>query len=410
MSRRMTRWRRCPTRCARLSPRSTGGGQSDAFSAIERRIASIADALQSRNRPGQDAHALDAMVRAAVRQDRAAAAHPRRPRMHDALRGRGGELCRQDRTAAAQPQPIRPRSGHLEDRIVRLVEKLDASDARLNHLEAIERGLARAPDPLRASAAPPARRARLPKPMRSSATSSAPRIRSKRCTERSAMWSTGSRPSRARIRDDRSCRRAANIPERAPAAAARCAGLALRAASADCRRPRHACTSGYAARAAVVAPCRPADRRSVPAAKPAAVAPLPDGPAATANPAPAAERRPIDPDLPPDHPLEPGAVRGRGTFSPAERIAASEAALGNVRPPVIPDPGGKSNFIAAARRAAQAAMVEAPPAKDKRAAPTSPPAASASSHNLAAGLGGKVRKLHGRRRPRSWSCSARCTS
>ena len=31
--------------------------------------------------------------------------------------------------------------GHLEDRIVRLVEKLDASDSRLGHLEGIERGL-----------------------------------------------------------------------------------------------------------------------------------------------------------------------------------------------------------------------------------------------------------------------------
>ena len=32
--------------------------------------------------------------------------------------------------------------GHLEERIATLVEKLDASDARLNHLEALERGLA----------------------------------------------------------------------------------------------------------------------------------------------------------------------------------------------------------------------------------------------------------------------------
>ena len=32
--------------------------------------------------------------------------------------------------------------GHLEDRIVKLVEKLDASDSRLSHLEGIERGLA----------------------------------------------------------------------------------------------------------------------------------------------------------------------------------------------------------------------------------------------------------------------------
>ena len=34
-----------------------------------------------------------------------------------------------------------PAAGHLEDRIVKLVERLDASDSRLGHLEAIERGL-----------------------------------------------------------------------------------------------------------------------------------------------------------------------------------------------------------------------------------------------------------------------------
>src|SRR6185503_2353430 len=37
-----------------------------------------------------------------------------------------------------------------------------------------------------------------------------------------------------------------------------------------------------------------------------------------ANPALASDRRPIDPDLPPDHPLEPGVGRSRGGNSPAE--------------------------------------------------------------------------------------------
>src|SRR5439155_17287736 len=68
-------------------------------------------------------------------------------------------------------------------------------------------------------------------------------------------------------------------------------------------------------------------------------------PTATGNPTPATdqERRPSDPTLPPDHPLEPGAGvnRGHGN-SPADRIAASEAALGPAKPPVIPDPAGKS--------------------------------------------------------------------
>jgi localization factor PodJL len=70
------------------------------------------------------------------------------------------------------------------------------------------------------------------------------------------------------------------------------------------------------------------------------------------------ERPPIDPDLPADTPLEPGsAARGR---SPAERIAASEAALGPALGALKQggEVSGKANFIAAARRAAQAAANE----------------------------------------------------
>jgi localization factor PodJL len=87
---------------------------------------------------------------------------------------------------------------------------------------------------------------------------------------------------------------------------------------------------------------------------------------AQAEPAPrrlAVARAPIDPSLPPDHPLEPGftaAGRSRNLPSAAMRIAASEAAIDS-KPPVIPDPGGgKSDFIAAARRAARAAALATP--------------------------------------------------
>ena len=69
----------------------------------------------------------------------------------------------------------------------------------------------------------------------------------------------------------------------------------------------------------------------------------------------AQERQPINPNLPPDFPLEPGsgAPRMRPKPSAAERIAASEAALA----PGLADSSSSAptNFIAAARRAAQAA-------------------------------------------------------
>jgi localization factor PodJL len=80
---------------------------------------------------------------------------------------------------------------------------------------------------------------------------------------------------------------------------------------------------------------------------------------------PAAARTPIDPSLPPDHPLEPGSTsRSRAPSPSAERVAPAEAASES-KPPVIPDPGtGKPDFIAAARRAAQAASASSAEGKN----------------------------------------------
>jgi len=139
------------------------------------------------------------------------------------------------------------------------------------------------------------------------------------------------------------------------------------------------------------------------AARPASGAPT-NGAAATTVPSPLraaqpalapplspAEHRPIDPNLPPDHPLEPGATRGRTGASPADRIAASEAALGAAKPPSAPEGDNKSNFIAAARRAAQAASNESAIAGDKRKpAPAAEPTAGRKN---ARGWGSRVRSL-----------------
>ena len=73
-------------------------------------------------------------------------------------------------------------------------------------------------------------------------------------------------------------------------------------------------------------------------------------------------RAAIEPDLPPDHPLEPGPP-GRAA-SPSERIAASESAISEI-PASAREQASTSSFIAAARRAAQAAA--AAPAGDKAA-------------------------------------------
>jgi localization factor PodJL len=65
-------------------------------------------------------------------------------------------------------------------------------------------------------------------------------------------------------------------------------------------------------------------------------------------------RAAIEPDLPPDHPLEPGTRPTARLASSSERIAASESAISQL-PAGARQPASASSFIAAARRAAQAA-------------------------------------------------------
>jgi localization factor PodJL len=88
------------------------------------------------------------------------------------------------------------------------------------------------------------------------------------------------------------------------------------------------------------------------------------------------ERHAIISDLPPDAPLEPGSVgrRVRTVANAIDRIAASEAAnaagSGAAKPAAAAP--ARANFVAAARRAAQAvasAQADSPAARTERAAP-----------------------------------------
>jgi localization factor PodJL len=79
-------------------------------------------------------------------------------------------------------------------------------------------------------------------------------------------------------------------------------------------------------------------------------------------------RAAIEPELPPDHPLEPGTRPTARMSSPSERIAASESAISEISTGPK-EPVSTSSFIAAARRAAQAAAATAPNDKTARTAP-----------------------------------------
>jgi localization factor PodJL len=327
-----------------------GGG---VLSALEGRIAMLADALEARNQSGQNVpHQLEAVVNGLIDKIERV------------------QLTRGDQAAL----------GHLEDRIAKLVEKLDASDARLNHLEAIERGLAdllihlehqRMPNPAQAAAAPPPEMDLLSRDVADLQQSEKKTFDSLEVVhgtlghvvDRLAMIETEMRSPAAWSADlvptvHEDLPPPAAPPTRGPTAMP--PAEAPVAAMVDA--PKLAPMSPPVETALPVEPAPSIELVDAP--QPIEFTPPPK----PATPAP--ERRPIDPNLPPDHPLEPGSgvSRGRSPGSPADRIAASEAALAGAKPPVIPDPGGKANFIAAARRAAQAAGRQAP-AKNDTVAP-----------------------------------------
>src|SRR4051812_33631309 len=108
------------------------------------------------------------------------------------------------------------------------------------------------------------------------------------------------------------------------------------------------------------------------AAAPAAPPPMPMAPplppraiSEILEPHTAPTRAALAPELPPDHPLEPGTRPGARIATPSERIAASESAISEI-PAAPKEPVSSSSFIAAARRAAQAAAAQ--PEKPARGA------------------------------------------
>ncbi len=116
------------------------------------------------------------------------------------------------------------------------------------------------------------------------------------------------------------------------------------------------------------------------AAAPAAPPPVPTAPpvppraiSEILEPHTVPTRAALAPELPPDHPLEPGTRPGGRVATPSERIAASESAISEI-PAAPKEPVSSSSFIAAARRAAQAAAAQ--PEKPARGAKASAKAAA----------------------------------
>jgi localization factor PodJL len=306
---------------------SAADSRADLLSTLEHRISSMAEALETRPQAVAETPSIDV----------------------DAIvKGLADQLGKLGLTRADGPL-----TGQLEDRITSLVDKLDTSNARLDHLPTIERGLADLMTDLERHRQSEGERA----------VAASPEVSSLRQDVRQTQSSLENVQGALELLIDRLATIENDI---------RSAGTAA-AASGPSPVP-----------AATLKPAAAATPPMPPAAVMRAATPAGAVPAGTAI----AEHRPIDPDLPPDHPLEPGATRSRG--SPLDRIAASEAALGPAKPATAPEAGGKSSFIAAARRAAQAANSEAAAGGEKRAAA---PAVKAGREKAAVGWGGRVRSV-----------------
>ncbi|MBS0534133.1 MAG: SEL1-like repeat protein [Proteobacteria bacterium] len=319
------------------------GGASDALNNLEHRISALSDALAARSQNG-------------------AIVPPRLEALVESLTDKIEQI--------QQTRGDNVGVGHLEDQIVALVQRLDASDSRLGHLEAIERGLGDLLvhiQELRSSKAAGGARDDA-----SPAVSDLQQQLARTQSALDAMHGTlgivvdrlatiekgvvrGERPA---AYDD-----ALELTEPVGRIAARTVIDEPAAPMPPAPREMHApLPNGPAARPQIQpspelaaalapqpAPPRPAPQPQAPQQQPQQARRLPPAP-----------RLPINPELPPDQPLEPGSVPPR-FGNPGARIAASEAALGGVGPKGDDGPTGKSGFIAAARRAAQAAMETAKP-------------------------------------------------
>ncbi len=300
----------------------------DALNGLEARIAALSDALAQRSQNGGAVPPkLEALVGSLS------------DKIEKLQSSRGGDVA----------------FGHLEDRIVKLVEKLDASDSRLAHLETIERGLADLLVNVERGQGVAPREGGDAHGLKQDIARTQGELQSLHGALSMIMDRLGKieQGIRTPVHSD-------DIP-----LAPNLGRVAARAVPAD-----------NIAQAPIpsppIAPAPPHPAAPMPQAEPSApmsARPMPKPAPQQEAPKrmlPRAKTLPINPDLPPDEPLEPGSL-ARLRADPASRIAASEAALGDAIPAGGPAPEGKSGFLAAARRAAQAALRDT--SKTKNAPP-----------------------------------------
>ena len=316
----------------------------DALATLAQEVRALSEKIDRNVRPDKAIAAIEKRIEALSAQinAQASAAGQGVPSRLEALLGALNEQLARTDLGQSDPAAL----GLIESQIANLSAKIAASDARLGNAEMIERGLADLflqIEDVRANAIEAAEFKRDLADLRLSQSESERRTRE----TLDAVHTTVER-------------------------------LVDRLSLIETTRRADTLLEAHAPAAPPPAPVAPRTPAPPPVAAKAPPPVFTTAPAAVAPPAPPAplairpaapivqERRPIDPDLPPDHPIEPGSGAPRGRpATPAERIAASEAALAPIKPAAA-DQNEKANFIAAARRAAQAAAAEAAQTGGKR--------------------------------------------
>jgi len=299
---------------------------SDILATLEQRISSIADALQSRPQIDRDMQDLEAVVQRLVEK-----------------------IERLQLLSAEYP------NSQLEEHIAKLIEKIESSDARFSQLDKIERALAElllqvdrqptAPSAAGESAHFPEFNTLKRDVQRTHDSIEAVHGTLGQVVDRLNNIETGLRgaPAQQAPGELFSEPEAPDAQELPSAPKATAAALAPTARMSPVHRSPAPASPGYTNSAH-----KGLAHKSLAHTNPAYASPT------YGNQARTTDWAPLETDLPPDYPIEPNH-----RYSPAERIAASQAALGSplgaARASGNADADAKASFIAAARRAAQAA-------------------------------------------------------
>jgi localization factor PodJL len=347
---------------AKVDQLTHAGGNGDILSALEQRIAVLTTALEQRDRPAVgDTVYFDNAVRTIsdrldhlqIGNDSSASLSHVEQRVHHLLERlemsepRGGNLAKveeglsdilrhlesQRMNSAGADQGLRavaPMDGDLVDTIKRELSDIRFSQSETNRhtqdsLEAVHNTLGHVVDRL----------AQIEGDLRNARSASAPReMQQPAMAEPRARETFAPEPPRPSASFTPVPRPEMPNPAAAQAPIARTPVAQVTVAPPLVKAP-------------ALAPSYDANETAVPTASPVRPPPSP--------------RSPIDPSLPPDHPLEPGTrvQTARAGSSPSERITASEVVLNEISAGKQ-EPVSSTNFIQAARRAAQAAAAAQP--------------------------------------------------